>query len=169
MTAAAQQTAGAVQAGYPSLAEFESAALDPEKFDHEAHVHIAWLLLDEEQLPEATQRFTDALRRLTSRFGIEGKYHETISCFFMALIAERKSHQAHSGWAAFAAENPDLLVKSEELLDRYYSRERLWSPLARQQFLLPDRDERIFVHPVLELGQRRVAGDYRTTRARRGS
>ena len=121
------------------LEEFESARLDPETFDHRAHVFVAWSLLEQAELPEATQRFTTALKRLTRRHGIEGKYHETISCFYMALIAERKAHQAREDWSSFSRANPDLLMKAGELLNSYYSTERLHSPLARRQFLLPDR------------------------------
>lgn len=122
------------------LEEFESATLDPEAFDHRAHVFVAWSLLEQAELPEATQRFTDALKRLTRRHGIEGKYHETISCFYMALIAERKAFQDQMDWNSFCSANPDLLINSGELLSRYYSTERLQSSLARRQFLLPDRE-----------------------------
>ena len=121
------------------LEEFESAALNPEAFDHPAHVFVAWSLLEQGDLPEATQRFTSALKRLTRQHGIEGKYHETISCFYMALIAERRALQGRQDWPLFSRANPDLLIKSGELLKGYYSTERLQSPLARRQFLLPDR------------------------------
>ena len=121
------------------LEDFESATLDPEAFDHQAHVFVAWRLLEQGDLPEATQRFTSALKRLTRRYGIEGKYHETISCFYMALIAERRALQDQEDWPSFSRGNPDLLMKSGELLKSYYSTERLQSPLSRRQFLLPDR------------------------------
>ena len=121
------------------LEEFESAALDPEAFDHQAHVYVAWSLLEQGDLPEATQRFTSALKRLTRQHGIEGKYHETISCFYMTLIAERRALQDQEDWPSFSRGNPDLLMNAGELLKSYYSSERLHSPLACRQFLLPDR------------------------------
>jgi hypothetical protein len=76
---------------------------------------------------------------LTLSLGIEGKYHETISWFYMALIAERRARQTQTDWSSFAAANPDLISNARELLERHYSAERLWSSLAKQQFLLPDR------------------------------
>jgi hypothetical protein len=124
---------------FPSVEEFEAGTLDPEAFDHEAHVFIAWKLLQEETLSAACHRFTAALRRLTLSLGIEGKYHETISWFYMALIAERRARQTQTDWGSFAAANPDLISNAKELLERHYSAERLWSSLAKQQFLLPDR------------------------------
>jgi hypothetical protein len=57
----------------------------------------------------------------------------------MALIAERRALQGRQDWLSFSRANPDLLIKSGELLKSYYSKERLQLPLARRQFLLPDR------------------------------
>jgi hypothetical protein len=63
---------------FPGVDEFESGTVNPESFDHEAHVYIAWKLLEEDALSAATLRFTAALRKLTEKHGIQGKYHETI-------------------------------------------------------------------------------------------
>ena len=124
---------------FPGLREFESGTLDPEAFDHEAHVYIAWRLLGEDSFAAATQRFTHALKRLTRALGIEGKYHETITWFFMALIAERQAGHPEAGWGAFYRDNRDLVSEPGRLLARYYSPGRLGSDLAKRQFLLPDR------------------------------
>jgi hypothetical protein len=123
---------------FPAIDDFEAGRLDPESFDHEAHVYIAWQLLEQDDLPVAAVRFTTALKRLTRKLGIEGKYHETISWFYMILIAERRALQARHDWKSFAGVNPDLLSEPIQLLEQHYSSDRLWSALARQQFLLPD-------------------------------
>lgn len=124
---------------FPTVEAFESGTLDAEAFDHRAHVFIAWKLLEENSPARAATRFLSALKRLTAALGIESKYHETISCFYMTLIAERRAGQAEAGWANFADSNPDLLGPSVVLLEQHYTPERLWSDLARRQFLLPDK------------------------------
>ena len=123
---------------FPTIAEFERGDLDPEAFVHEAHVYVAWELINECPLTEAIQRFASALRRFTKAIGQEAKYHETITWFFMILTAERQAALGAKNWDTFAAANPDLLANSQSMLARHYSAERLWSPLARRQFLLPD-------------------------------
>lgn len=123
---------------FPSVEEFEAGTLKPEAFDHEAHVYVAWRLLQENAPVQATWRFLSGLRRLTQALGIESKYHETISCFYMAIIAERRMEKPRQGWAAFAESNPDLLGPANKLLEKYYTPEKLWSDLAKRQFLLPD-------------------------------
>jgi len=126
-----------------SIAAFEAADVNAEAFSHEAHLFIAWSYLQETDLLDSIRRYTAALRRLTKKLGVPGKYHETITWFFMIVIAERCRHDASSDWPTFKTDNPDLFSEARTLLSHYYTRARLACPLARQQFLLPDR-----LHPA---------------------
>ena len=139
MKGAAELMTTCDQERFPTVEAFESGTLDPAAFDHQAHVFIAWKLLGKNSPARATSKFLSALKRLTAALGIESKYHETISCFYMTLIAERRTGQAGQTWADFADGNPDLLGPSEVLLAQHYTPDRLWSDLARRQFLLPDK------------------------------
>lgn len=118
------------------VAAFEAGSFDPSTFDHAAHVRVAWCYLQQCELGEAIRRFTRAVRALTVRLGVPGKYHETITWFFIIAIAERCAQQPYADWDAFRRRNPDLF--SGAVIRRYYSEERLQSTLARRQFLLPD-------------------------------
>ena len=40
---------------------------------------MAWLYLERYTLLDAVSRFTAAIRRLTEKLGVPGKYHETIT------------------------------------------------------------------------------------------
>ena len=64
-----------------------------------------------------------------------GKYHDTITWFYMLLIAER--HKSDEDWEDFRSANTDLFER--DLLTRYYTRECLASEDARTRFVLPDR------------------------------
>ncbi len=119
------------------IADFERGDVDAEQFDHEAHVFVAWSYLQKYQLQESIARFCKALRKLTKKLGVESKYHETISWFFMILIAERKA--ASEDWQAFRRRNADLFATQPSIISAYYSSERLGSLLARTQFVMPDR------------------------------
>jgi len=122
----------------PDIDAFERGRIDPDRFDQRAHVYVAWLYLQDLSLPQALARFSDALRRLTRSLGAPGKYHETISWFFMILIAERRAGAAADDWQVFEANNQDLITNARLCLTRHYSKSRLNSADARQQFLLPD-------------------------------
>lgn len=140
MSAGTAARPGAVEPRYlPDAPAFEEGAIDAQRFDHEAHVHVAWCYLRQYPLAEAIARFTAALRRLTTRVGAEGKYHETISWFFMILIAERTAADPVHDWQAFRRRNGDLFDGAGALLNQHYSAQCLASERARQRFVLPDR------------------------------
>ena len=72
-----------------TLSAFEAAEIDAEAFDHERHIYIGWLYLQNLDLGASITRFSKALSKITKKFGCEDKYHETITWAFMILIAER--------------------------------------------------------------------------------
>ena len=121
-----------------SLDAFEQGLIDPDAFDHEAHVYVAWLYVERFALLEAIEKFDAALRRLTASLGIPGKYHATITWFFILLIAERRAAEPGADWYRFRHSNDDI-VSDGKLLQRYYNEETLASDRARQSFVLPDR------------------------------
>lgn len=119
---------------------FEAGEIDASRFDHEAHIYVGWLYLDEYPLLEAVSRFTDAIRRLTVQLGVPGKYHETITWFFLFLIDERRRRHPGNDWFAFRRCNADLFGTGEHsILARYYETRTLSSDSARRSFVLPDR------------------------------
>ncbi len=123
-----------------SIESFEDGTIDADAFDHEAHVYVAWLYLQRVPLHEATARYTAALRRLTQQLGIPGKYHETISWFFMLLIEERRCEQESDDWLSFHRDHADVFAHGDaNALHRYYSSELLSSDRARRSFMLPDK------------------------------
>lgn len=121
------------------LAAFRDTTLSTSAFHHCDHVRMAWLYLREYGAIEAPLRFTADLQRFAEAKGVPGLYHATITTAYLAVIAERMAATLHDTWDAFAAAHPDLLAWKPGVLDRYYSAERLWSPLARAQFVMPDR------------------------------
>lgn len=122
-----------------SIEAFEDGSVDPAQFDHEAHIYVGWLYLQLFELQEAIDRFSAALRCLTKKLGVETKYHETITWFFMILIADRRSTSASNDWQVFRQGNADLFARRPSIISQYYSDKRLGTSLARTQFVLPDR------------------------------
>lgn len=124
---------------YPevTIEKFEASDIDPDHFDHEAHVYIGWLYVREYELPEALAKFDAGLKRLVIKLNAEGKYHATITWFFLFLISERC--EADEPWHDFKRRNADIVGGSRDVLSRYYSDAYLFSDRARERFLLPDK------------------------------
>lgn len=119
------------------LAAFEAATLDPVAFTHEAHIRMGWIYVTRYPLTEAIGRFAAHLKVFAAASGAAGKYHETITWFYMLLIAERQALGRHSSFKAFLKRNEDLVAKPS-ILTQYYRAETLASEAARQHYLLPD-------------------------------
>ena len=120
-----------------SIEQFEAGDVDAERFDHEAHVYVGWLYVQAFDLADAVARFDRALRRLTARLGVPGKYHATITWLFLVLINERAAPD--ETWEEFRSRNEALFRDSKTTLQRYYSDTLLFSDEARRHFVLPDK------------------------------
>lgn len=122
-----------------ALAAFRAGTLSTDAFHHADHVRMAWVYLREFGFDEALRQFVDDLKRFAVAKGVPGLYHATITVAYLSLLAERVATTPIAEWEAFAAAHPDLLQWKPGVLDGFYSPERLWSPAARTQFLMPDR------------------------------
>jgi hypothetical protein len=122
------------------LAKVEEATIAAGDFDHVAHVRAAFLLLrDSTSFAMGLDRMSRALKRITEQAGVPGKYHETITVAFMALVHERMaSAPPEESWPAFIERNRDLVNSNP--LGAYYSHDQLADPLARRVFVLPIRN-----------------------------
>ncbi|HEX2223520.1 MAG TPA: hypothetical protein VHN15_04870 [Thermoanaerobaculia bacterium] len=120
------------------LQQFEEGTLPGSAFHHREHVRVAWLYLESHPPLAALTRFTESLQRFAVAKGSPGLYHETITWAYFFLIHDRRARgEDGETWEAFAARNPDLLTWKPSILDVYYSKETLFSDLARRVFLWP--------------------------------
>ena len=76
------------------------------RFDHEAHIYVAWLYLDAWPREDAIARFDAALQRFTGKIGATSKYSAMITWLFLLLIAERR--REGEDWPGFRTRNSDL-------------------------------------------------------------
>ena len=136
-------SAAAPAAGAPALpdedarflAALEDCSLPPERFDHAAHVRAGYLYLQRAPFPQATATMCATIERYARALGQPGRYHETITVAFMALINQRlRAAPAGEDWAAFRARHPQLMLR--DALLAYYPRAVLDSPAARRCFTL---------------------------------
>ncbi len=117
------------------LAALEAATLPPDEFDHAAHVRAGYLYLRRHAFPQATAAMCATIARYSRAIGKPGRYHETITVAFMALINAQLRRDGDSGdWEAFRAASPQLF--RPDVLLAYYPREVLESPGARAMFTL---------------------------------
>jgi hypothetical protein len=141
------------------VAAFEKALLPPEKWNHRAHVRVAFVYARQFGLETAVARMRSGLLALNAAHqvpdAVDRGYHETITVAFLRLIhaacqqprdprlrvglpgeeAAGKG-QAFATSAEFCGAHPELMTK--EALLAYYSRDRLKSSTAKAAFVEPD-------------------------------
>ncbi|MEP7247754.1 MAG: hypothetical protein ABI885_29265 [Gammaproteobacteria bacterium] len=121
------------------LQALEDTTLPSAEFDHVGHVRAAFLCLAAARdFPSALARICASIRKYAAALGQPGRYHETITVGYTALIYQRMHADASCGkWREFATANPDLF--NRQLLNRFFPPELLASDLARNVFILPPR------------------------------
>ncbi len=118
------------------LQQFELGELDPQRFDHRAHVATAVALLRRAAYLEAVERYVSGVKRLAAAAGVPHKFNMTVTVAFMSVIAERLEAAPNVSEAEFLELNADLLAP--HFLSQWYNPARLASPAARRLFLMPE-------------------------------
>jgi hypothetical protein len=123
------------------VAAFEALAVRPEDFRHREHVRLGFALLARDgDLARAAGAFRAMLKRFADSVGATGKYHETITWAYLAIIAERMQARTYATSFELLADHPDLLDHRGGALARHYDlADLLASPVARVTFVLPRR------------------------------
>jgi hypothetical protein len=118
--------------------EFEACRLAPERFDHRAHVRLAYIYLAEHDDEAAVARMREALQRFIRYQGIDAaKYHETLTrAWVLAVRHFMRRTPVTSSAEAFIAASPALLDRG--VMMSHYSRDVLFSDDARGRFVAPD-------------------------------
>jgi hypothetical protein len=123
------------------LHRFEALQLRPDELGHREHVRLGYAVLAAQpDFAAAASRFRAGLRRFATANGAHGKYHETITWAYLALIAERMHGRGYASSHELLAANDDLLDHRGGALARCYDVASLTaSPVARAVFVLPRR------------------------------
>ena len=113
--------------------------LDPESFDHESHIRLAWYYLNQQEFDPAAEAFATDFYQFIVRAGAQSKYHETITYALLQLIASHlDDERCKTDWEYFKRDADPLFADALGLLKRFYSEELLFSDNARKHFIHPD-------------------------------
>jgi len=120
------------------LNDFEAFEIPAERFNHEAHVRLAYVYLCRGDKEDATNRMKQALLGYLAHLGVDpGKYHETITRAWIGAVSHfMDATTACGGFADFISRNSMLL--DTKIMLSHYSAEVLFSNRARCEFVDPD-------------------------------
>ncbi|MBV8171367.1 MAG: hypothetical protein JO219_05480 [Candidatus Eremiobacteraeota bacterium] len=118
------------------LNALEHGAIANHAFRHRDHLRAAWLYIHERGPIAAERAMLETIARFASAHGHSAKFHHTLTAAWVRLVA---AHVACHREARF----DELIALDDRLLDkdlplRFYSRELLFSEMARARWMEPD-------------------------------
>ena len=118
--------------------DFSAGRVTPDRFDHRAHVRLAYVFLADSGVDAAAEQMRAALLALLAHHGVSAaKYHETMTRAWILAVRHFMDRTEHSGSAdEFIDANPILL--DSKIMLTHYSAELLFSAEARARFVEPD-------------------------------
>ena len=108
-----------------------------ERFGHYQHLRLAWLVIERHGPELAAEIVGEGIRRMAAAQGKAALYNETITRFWVRLLAHVREEKGPAGGIDEAiAEVPMLADKNIVLL--HWSRTALFGPDARAGWVEPD-------------------------------
>jgi multimeric flavodoxin WrbA len=119
-------------------AAFHERTLTSAQWTHTAHLRMAWMYLARHSIDEAHVLMRIGIIRLNAAQGLvetpSRGYHETVTRVWLALVAAARRVAEGADSASFVAAHNF----GREVPLGFYSRERLFSTMARAMFVEPD-------------------------------
>ncbi|TME85649.1 MAG: hypothetical protein E6I47_00860 [Chloroflexi bacterium] len=132
----ANQLPGVTAADDHFLAAFTAGEIANQDFHHRDHLRLAWVQIRRLGLARALEAVTAAIRQFAAGHGHGDRYHETMTRFWLLVVATGISRHPTLAFDELLAVAPHLLDKN--LPYRHWSRERMGSEDARQRWVEPD-------------------------------
>ncbi|MDT5272568.1 MAG: hypothetical protein QOH49_4754 [Acidobacteriota bacterium] len=121
---------------------FEDCTLPREEWTHAAHLTVALWHLLQFDWPEASARVRRGIKRYNAAHGIRttptGGYHETLTLFWLRTVRAFLEAERNEARALVRLANELITSADKSLPLAHYTRERLFSPEARANWVEPD-------------------------------
>jgi hypothetical protein len=118
------------------LAAFEAGQIANQDFHHRDHLRLAWIQIRRLGLEGASDAIAGAIRRFAAHHGHPDRYHETMTRFWVRVVAMAINRNPALAFDELLAGEPHLLDKN--LPYRHWSQDRMGSDEARRQWVEPD-------------------------------
>jgi hypothetical protein len=122
------------------IERFENCTVTEEEWTHGAHLVAGlWYALHHD-VDAATEKMREGIYKLNAAHGVPNTptrgYHETLTVFWTATIADYIKNSAETSLVALANGLLENYPSSYPL--KFYTRELLFSPAARAKYIEPD-------------------------------
>lgn len=117
---------------------FETEKFPAEKFNHTAHIKLAWIYLDQFGEETAIAKTCEAIKNFDQLHGDGTKYHITLTVAAVKAVHHFRQKSNATTFEEFIVEFPRLTSSFKELLLQHYGKEVIADPKAKTTYLEPD-------------------------------
>ncbi|MEP0262888.1 hypothetical protein [Dokdonia sp.] len=118
--------------------QFKNGSLNPEIFNHEAHLRLAWIYISTFGLKQAEHQIQDQLQKFVEIIGAKDKYHKTLTIVAIKIVNHFFQKSKSDNFTDFIDEYSQLKTDFKELINTHYSFDIFGSEKAKTEFLKPD-------------------------------
>lgn len=118
--------------------QFASCRLDPALFNHEAHLRLAWILIDAYGIKTAIKKIQEQLQDFVDHVGARDKYNMTLTIAATKAVYHFMLKARSNSFRDFIMEFPQLKFNFRGLMEAHYAIDIFTLPQARVEFLEPD-------------------------------
>ena len=120
------------------LRQFENCELPASLFNHEAHIRLAWLLINRHGVDKAVDEVSRQISNYVDHLGATDKFHKTLTVAAVLIVNHFIQLSSVTDFWSFINENPRLLSDFKNLVLSHYSDEVFNSDQARIEYIEPN-------------------------------
>ena len=120
------------------LKSLDDCSLDPSLFNHEAHLRLAWLYINERGVESAELKVSDTIQKYVAHLGANDKYHHTLTIAAVKTVYHFYQKYQGENFFDFIDEFPRVANEFKSLIDAHYSPAHIFSSEAKSHYLEPD-------------------------------
>ena len=102
------------------LKQFEDCLLDPALFNHEAHLRLAWILINKVGVEMACERVFAGIKAFDIKFDEGKKYHKTLTYAAVLILHHFMNKEDFSSFEEVVSAFPDLITNFKKILEQHY-------------------------------------------------
>lgn len=120
------------------IEQFINGTLNPKVFNHEAHLRLAWLYIEEYGIEQAEGDIQRQLLNFDKIVGKGDKYHTTLTIVAIRIVNHFMLKSKSANFTKFINEFPQLKSEFKALVNTHYSFNIFTSEKARTEYIMPD-------------------------------
>ena len=118
--------------------QFANCTLDPELFNHEAHLRLAWVHVRKYGQEQAVNNLCSQIAHFDSTFGDGTKFHLTLTIASAKVIDHFLKKSSSTTFSEFIAEFPRLRTNFKDILAFHYGTDIFKDERAKHSYVKPD-------------------------------